>query len=76
MLARKLNIGQLLSFEVVDGLIIREVEKIVGHARLLPYLLARAVFLRALAMGSSGDSTILAARLSRVTLLSPLLCAS
>jgi hypothetical protein len=35
VLARKLNIGQLLSFEVVDGLVVREVEKIVRHALLL-----------------------------------------
>jgi hypothetical protein len=33
VLARKLNIGQLLSLEVVDGLVVREVKKIMGHAR-------------------------------------------
>jgi len=31
----RVNIGQLLSFEVVDGLVVREVEKIVRHALLL-----------------------------------------
>jgi hypothetical protein len=43
---------------------------------LTAYFLTRAVFLRALAIGSSGDSTILAAGSSRVTLLSPRLWAS
>ena len=40
------------------------------------FLLTRAAFLLALAVGSSGDRTILSAGLSRVTLLSPILWAS
>ena len=40
------------------------------------YFLTRAAFPLALAVGSSGDRTILPAGLSRVTLLSPILWAS